>query len=713
MAGYNCGVKSVLRVASPPPKPLLVYDGDCNFCTLWIRRWQGVTGDRVDYLPFQDQRVEAQFPEVPRDRFESAVQLVLPDGAVLCGAEAVFRSLAFNPHGRWWLDWYEHSPAFARVSEWGYGFVARHRTGFSFLTRLLWGRHLEPPTQVLLRWIFLRLLGVVYLIAFVSLWVQVPGLIGSEGIVPAGTTMQLVRNEAAAAHLGINRYHLVPTLCWISASDSSLQIQCAAGTALAVLVIIGIAPALCLFLLWLIYLSLTTVGGVFLGFQWDNLLLETGLLAVFFAPLQWLPRKPGQEAPPSRIALWLLRWLLFRLMFESGCVKLLSGDPTWRHLTALHFHFDTQPLPTWIGWYAYQLPAGLQKTCTAAMFVIELLVPFLIFAPRRPRQFACAALVLFQVAILLTGNYGFFNLLTIVLCLTLLDDAALKRRRLGRLWPGADCEAPAIAAFASPGRRWAAGFTLPLAIIVFAVSFVQLLGMFRVRLPGPRPVLAGYQWLLPLRSFNSYGLFAVMTTSRPEIVVEGSNDGVQWAAYEFKYKPGSVRRRPGFVAPYQPRLDWQMWFAALGDYRQNPWFVSFCSRLLQGSPEVLALLARNPFPNAPPRYIRAVVYDYRFTHPATRRQTGDWWQRELRGVYLPPVSLSETREASGRAPGGVPRKVAWCGVREICFQPTGLPPPLTRPSATRSQPMGEGLGEGAWPDRHAGSHCKVALVTPR
>ena len=417
-------MKSTVRVAAPPANPVMIYDGDCRFCELWIRRWQSATGDRIEYIPFQDPRVAAQFPEIAREQFEAAVQLIQPDGAVYAGAEAVFRSLATNRCGRWWLKGYERSQTFAGITEWSYRFVARHRQFFSLLTRLLWGRQLGPQSHQLVRWTFLRSLGIVYLIAFVSLWTQIVGLIGHNGIAPVQDLLKSVEQYVSAEHPAAERYHLLPTLCWFGAGDGSLKWQCAAGTALAILLLIGVAPAPCLFLLWLIYLSLTSAGNVFLGFQWDALLLETGFLAIFFAPLRLLPRRLSRESPPSRIVLWLLRWLLFRLMFESGVVKLTWGDATWIKLNALNIHYETQPLPTWIGWYAHQLPQWFQKSSTVVMFAIELAVPFLIFAPRRPRQLAAVVFVVFQLVILLTGNYCFFNLLTIALCLTLLDDAA-------------------------------------------------------------------------------------------------------------------------------------------------------------------------------------------------------------------------------------------------------------------------------------------------
>ena len=649
-------MKSAFQVAAPPAKPLVIYDGDCAFCRFWVLRWQNATGERVDYLPFQDSEVAARFAELPAETLQTALHLIETDGSVFYGAEAAFRARAYDQHEHWLLTWYEHSPAFAHLSEWAYRFIAGHRPFFSKLTALGWGRHTSPPSQNLIRWLFLRSIGVIYLIAFVSLWVQLTGLIGSNGILPARDSMRVIREQALTHHIGLDRYHLVPTLCWFHTGDRFLKLQCAAGTGLAVLLIIGIAPAPCLFLLWLIYLSLTTVSQEFLSFQWDNLLLETGFLAIFFAPWQLLPRL-ARAPPPSRLVLWLFRWFLFRLMFESGCVKLLSGDPIWRNWMALTVHYETQPLPTWVGWYAHQLPSAVQKASTAVMFGLELFVPFLIFAPRRLRHFASLALTAFQILIFLTGNYCFFNLLTVALCLLLLDDAAMLKLFPAGLRASFSALNASTSAFGygsiaperseggqrSTGRfrRWPRQVTVPLFCITLAISLLQFSFMFRMRIPWPEPIISVYRWLAPFRSLNNYGLFAVMTTRRPEIIIQGSEDGENWRDYEFKYKPGDVNRRPSFVEPHQPRLDWQMWFAALGNFRQNPWLLNFCARLVMGSPEVLKLLAHNPFPNAPPRYVRAVLYEYHFTDLATRRRTGAWWRREFKGLYLPPVSRRE------------------------------------------------------------------------
>ncbi|HUJ09786.1 MAG TPA: lipase maturation factor family protein [Verrucomicrobiae bacterium] len=624
-----------MRVAQPPAKPVMIFDSDCNFCRRWICRWQQATGDRVDYVPLQDSSIAGRFPEIPREPLKRSVHLIETDGAVYSGAEAVFRSLASAPRKRWSLWLYQRVPGVVPVTECFYRFVAGHRTAFSFLTRLFWGEHVEPPTYFLPRWVFLRLLGLIYLIAFVSLWTQVDGLIGSHGITPAAAMMQQVHDAEWASH-GPALYWYLPTLCWFNTSDAFLHFLCWGGALLSLLVMVGIAVPFSLFGCWLLYLSLSVVGNIFLGYQWDALLLETGLLAVFFAPFQLVPRL-SRESCPSKLGLWLLRALLFKLMFCSGGVKLSSGDPTWRNLTALRYHFETQPLPPWTAWYANQLPASVLTFCCGAMFAIELGAPFLIFFPRRVRFVGCGALVFLQVLIALTGNYCFFNLLTIALCVLLLDDgivAAVCGQRRSRLPQAAvaDCRYRVRL----PWLRW---FLTPFAAIYVLLSTVLIIGSFRVPLNWPAPVGALYSAVSPLRSINSYGLFAVMTAFRREIVVEGSDDGREWRAYEFKYKPGPLNRKPRFVEPFQPRLDWQMWFAALGRYQQNPWFINFCVRLLQGQPEVLALLKTNPFPAGPPRYIRAMVYDYHFTDFATRRATGQWWRRELIGSYCPVLSL--------------------------------------------------------------------------
>ena len=470
-------------------------------------------------------------------------------------------------------------------------------------------------------WLLLRALGAVYLIAFVSLWIQLDGLIGRDGILPAGRYLEVVRRFA-----GPERYRLLPTLCWFDTSDRFLHGLALAGSLAAVSLACDVVPALGAAVAWASYLSLTLAARDFLAFQWDALLLEAGFLAIFLAPLDLGSIRP-RAAPPPPLVLGLVRWLVFRLMFSSGVVKLSSGDAAWRGLTALRYHYETQPLPTWVGWYAHQLPAWFQDASVVALFVIELLIPFFIWAPRRLQQVAFAAFAGWHALVAATGNYGFFSLLSVALCLTLLDDDAWPRRLRECLQAG------------RTARGWPTVVLVPVACVLFVLGALELSLTLGLQWRWPAPVVALYRAARPFRTVNGYGLFAVMTTTRPEIVVEGSDDGVTWLPYEFKWKPGDVRRRPGFVEPHQPRLDWQMWFAALGSYDDTPWFAAFLERLLRGSPPVLALLERNPFPAAPPRYVRAMLYDYRFADPGVRRREGAWWRREAKGPYSPVLSL--------------------------------------------------------------------------
>ena len=603
-------------------RPLLVYDGDCGFCRRWIDRWRHVTGDRVDYAPSQE--VAERFPEIPRERFDEAVYLMEPGGGATRGAEAVFRALCHGGHPRA-LQAYRAVPGAAAIAERIYRFVARHRVGFSRLSRWLSGEGAVRPSWFLSRWLFLRMLGLIYLIAFVSLGVQIDGLVGTDGILPLDRYLGAVGEQ-----LGPERYWRVPTLSWLDPGDGFLHFLCWGGAFLALLVVAGILTGPVLLVLWIFYLSLTTSGQVFLHFQWDILLLEVGLLAIFFAPARLWPRL-SRERPPSTAFLWLLRWLLFRLMFLSGAVKLLSGDATWSDLTALDFHYQTQPLPTWVGWYAHQLPGWLQKASVLVMFGIELAVPFLIFFPRRIRHAAVVPLALLQVLILLTGNYGFFNWLTLALCILLLDDAALRRFVPGRLSGGV----PDAGARPPRFRKY---LLAPIAVVILVLGSLQLVRGLGAAGMLPEPALQVLRWAAPARSVNTYGLFAVMTTERPEIILEGSFDGRTWEAYEFRWKPGDPTSPPAFVAPHMPRLDWQMWFAALGNHRANPWFRNLRVRLLQGSPDVLSLLRTNPFPDDPPIYLRATVHDYRFTDFETRRAEGTWWRREEKGPYAPTLT---------------------------------------------------------------------------
>ena len=620
-------MSNVSRVAKPPAGPLLVWDGDCHFCRFWVQKLQQRTGGALVFTEFQDPTVAEGFPDIPRSQFETAVQLILTDGRVLIGAKAIFAALAEFGNLRWPRAVYEHVPWAGGICEAVYRFVASHRTVFSRLTRIGWGNDPQPASNRQVSYLFLRALAIIYFVAFASLGTQILGLAGESGIVPAKDFIRRAAQYFDANHVGVGRYFSMPTVGWFAASDDALRAMTISGAALSIGLLFGFLPRLSLIALWLLYLSLANLCGVFLQFQWDALLLEAGLLAIFLAPNKLFSRLK-QSVEPSHLAVWLLRWLLFRLMFESGCVKLLSGDPLWHQLTALQVHFETQPLPTWLGWYAHQSPRWVLKVACVLMFFIELVLPFLVFGPPRLRRWSFWPFVSLQIGILLTGNYGFFNWLTIALCLMLLDDRALPR----------PFRSSVPKEVRSSGAAWKRVPLSVLALLIFLITGMQLLGMFGAQWVRARPITTLFAAVAPFRSINSYGLFAVMTPSRPEIIVEGSVDGQTWKAYAFKYKPQELDEPPAFVAPHQPRLDWQMWFAALGSYRDNPWFMNLCVRLLQGEPKVLALLETNPFAETPPKLIRARTYDYRFTRSVAAK---DWWTRQPKGDYLLPIALQQ------------------------------------------------------------------------
>jgi len=482
------------------------------------------------------------------------------------------------------------------------------------------------------RWLYLRALGLIYLLAFVSLWVQIAGLIGSHGILPVSQYLQHLADSGYAY-----RIDWFPTLLWINASDVMLHLLCGFGLLFSLFLMIDFAPAWMLFLLWMIYLSLSVGGQIFMQYQWDSLLLEAGFISIFLAPWQIFPEAEDKERV-SNMALWLLRILLLKLMFESGVVKWASGDETWRHFTALTFHFETQPLPTIFGWMAHQLPALILKIGTALVFVFEIILPLLILTTRKLRQIAALGIACFMGIIFLTGNYGSFNLLTIVLCIPLLDDRFFKNV-IPWNWADKHRHLPDLK---EPS------FAKKILMGIFAALFIFMpLAEFQGIRPNSDRFLTSIAGKIEsFRTINNYGLFANMTQTRPEIIVQGSRDGEHWQTYPFKYKAGALDRAPVWVQPHMPRLDWQMWFAALGSYRHNPWFIHFLVKLLQGDQTVVNLLADNPFPDQPPKKIRAVLYNYQFTKISTLYKTGNWWKREREGMYVPAFSLDDVRQAS-------------------------------------------------------------------
>ena len=464
-------------------------------------------------------------------------------------------------------------------------------------------------------WLYARALGCVLLVAFLSLGVQAFGLFGQSGVMPI---VEFVASAKRAGH-GVLAH---PSLFWWASSDTAIVAVLWVGGLSSLALIAGVLPKLSLLVSWVAYLSFVSVGWPFMSFQWDTLLLETSFVSIFFVPWSRWDRLSIHSAPHP-VARWAVWWLLFRLMFRSAYVKLASHDPTWTDLTALSYHYWTQPLPTVLAWYADRLPLWFQKVACALMFVIEFAAPFLMWIPRAPFRRAAAGLITgLMVLIAATGNYGFFNLLTIVLCIPLLDDALLERLLRSK---GSPADAPS--GWRHHIQAVAPAFVIALsAVIFYAGTFGR--GM-------PPTLVTVYRF----STLNNYGLFAVMTTDRPEIIIEGSqDDGKTWKAYEFRYKPGPLSRPPVWTAPHQPRLDWQMWFAALSDFRRNVWLARFMRRLLEAEPSVVALLEYDPFKGEPPRQIRATMYQYRFSTGAERRSTGDWWVRDEPALYAPVLT---------------------------------------------------------------------------
>jgi hypothetical protein len=465
--------------------------------------------------------------------------------------------------------------------------------------------------------------------------VQILGLVGARGILPISQFLSGVHGE-----YGARAYWFFPTLLWLSSADAVLSLLCWGGAVLALLLVAGRAPVPVLAVLWMFYLSLTVAGQVFLQFQWDSLLLETGLLACLYAPLRTFRHDSGQGGTgPNQVVRWMLGSLAFKVTFLSGITKILSGDPSWAAWTAMTYHYETQPIPAWASWYAHHLPAVVHYWSVPAMLAVEIVAPFALLLParfRRTRVSACIAMILLQLGIAATGNYGFFNLLTIVLYLAALDDATLSRlpwmERLARAQPSR--------ADAAPWRLAATAGAIVVGVLSLAACIreMELTARGSTRIVGPW-TSAALQWVAPFRAVNGYGLFRVMTTERPEIVVEVSADGQNWREYEFRWKAGNPLRRPRFVAPHMPRLDWQMWFAALDPPSAQYWLDSLLGRILTGESAVVRLLGPSPLGDRP-GFVRLAYYGYRFTTPAERAATGAWWQRTFLTYLTEPIAAA-------------------------------------------------------------------------
>lgn len=630
-------------MSAPPTTvaaPVLYWDQDCDFCRRWVERWHADTGDAVTYRTFA---------EAPPDVVAAAgglpprhIVLAQPDGTMLVAARAAFAALSTATTEGKLLDWAARSvPGFGWFADRGYAWVANHRGWCNRLTTLAWGRSTLRPAYRVSGWMFPRLVGLVYLAAFLSLWVQIDGLAGSKGVLPLGAQMAAIAENFGAAGRMPEAWWQMPSLLWFGSTDAALHTWLAVGVLASAAMVAGLAPGWAALLAWVCYLSFATAVPVFLNYQWDTLLLETGLLTLLWAPWCW--RQERGAAEPPRLARWLVWWLLFRLMLESGVVKLLGFDQAgynaWLQGTALDYHYFTQPVPLWTSWWFAQLPGWFNRLSLVVVFVIELVLPFFIFGPRRVRMTAFAGFVLLQALIIASGHYGFFNLLTIVLCVSLVDDASWPRRL--RAW----LERPPTAVPARPSNRARRAVTAALAVALFVVTGLQLLAVLQVvRFEAIRPVVS---WIAPLRSANAYGLFSVMTTERPEITIEGSVDGQTWEAFEFRYKADADKAPPSIFLPHMPRLDWQMWFAALEFHasgRLPDWLLPLLGKLQAGEPAVTRLLAKDPFGAERPEYLRVRLDLLTFAPPGTNGTPSPYWNR----TPLPEYTVQGRLERNGR-----------------------------------------------------------------
>ncbi len=469
------------------------------------------------------------------------------------------------------------------------------------------GWRLIPAYQSNVSWLFLRGLGLIYFAAFASLALQIEGLIGSDGILPISEKLSTLEVLPV-----FDRYRLFPTLFWLDTSNSALKLICYSGLIAATLLIINLGSRAALIACYFLYLSLVTAGQDFTAFQWDGFLLEAGFLGIL---LTW----------GSGIIIFLYRWLIARFMFMAGIVKLASDDPSWINLTALNYHYLTQPLPAPLAYYAYFLPDWFHRLCVAGVFFIELVVPFFVFFPRRFRLFAAWSFIALQCSIIATGNYGFFNLLTVLLCLFLFEDQDIEKILPNQFLEKISNPKPVAGKTAN---IFAGIWTF----LVFFIAATHTWIYHTHKLPA-RPIYNLVKTISAFAAINNYGPFAIMTTTRKEIIIEGSNDGQHWLEYSFKYKPDRLNKPLSYTIPHQPRLDWQMWFAALAAPEKPFWLQRFLDQLQRGSPSVLALLAYNPFPENPPKYLRSHLYQYCYTTPDQRSTSGQVWQRHSLYIY--------------------------------------------------------------------------------
>ena len=479
------------------------------------------------------------------------------------------------------------------------------------------------PTYWLTRLVILRLLGLVYAVAFLVAANQILPLIGSDGLLPVGAFLGRVGHALGSSGAGFER---LPSIFWLWHSDGALVAAAWTGFALSCAVVAGYANAPLLVILWALYMSFVHVGQDWYGYGWEFQLLETGFLAIFLCPLLDPRPFPGRETPVAVI--WLFRWLIFRIMLGAGLIK-IRGDSCWRDLSALFYYFETQPIPGPLSRWFHFLPRLALEVGVMFNHLAELVAPWFVFGPRRIRHTAGVVIVLLQGVLILSGNLSFLNWLTIVPALACFDDSFWSRILPGRL--GAAGQKAGMAALPSQPMI-VASWALCAVVAVLSVKPV-------VNLLSPHQVMnASFD---PLELVNTYGAFGSIGRERTNIVFEGTDaavpdDTALWKPYPYRGLPGDPLARPPQIAPYQPRLDWQMWFASMSSPEEYPWTLNLVWKLLNDDKGALSLFAADPFPGKAPRFIRAMAYRYTFAPPGNK--DGAWWVRERLGPWLPPLS---------------------------------------------------------------------------
>lgn len=510
------------------------------------------------------------------------------------------------------------------------------------IPRWLFGPSDSRPGYLASRWLFLRALGLIFFSAFYSLIFQIRGLIGPKGILPAHDYLMEV-----ARVFGSSRFWYAPTLFWISSTDRFLTAACIVGIVASLLLAGNIAPRGMLIVCIVAFLSFIAAAQDFASYQSDGMLLQAGFISLFLAPPGWAPRW-GEARPPSRASRYLLILLMFCIYFESGVAKIRGGDPEWRDFTAMDQYYQNGPLPTWIAWYAHQLPHAFHQATAVLTLALELVVIFAIFLPRRTRIVLFFVLTAWQAGIILTSNYAFLNYIVLAFGVLLLDDKFLRRflpRTLHTVTTGATGDELLVPPVLTATSTWRELLSLSTQGVfltwIFYASSALLVFMLVPSAPLPTsPIHA----LEPFRFANDFGLFGVMTRARYELEFQGSPDGQTWTPYPFRHKPQDIYKPPRIYAPYQPRFDWNLWFASLGGWRESRFVLNVEERLLDGEPDVLALFASNPFPGQPPSQVKVIRWQYWFTTWAERRKDGAWWKREKVGLYAPTLA----RTADGK-----------------------------------------------------------------